>query len=73
MPTKGKESIIRRQKEIARQQKQKEKRARREEKRSQPRAQGSDKSELRPEELGSLEDIIGPTVEETAGEEGESE
>ena len=60
MPPKGKESIIRRQKEIARQQKQKEKRARREEKRTQPLRPGLAKGELRPEELGSLEDIIGP-------------
>lgn len=76
MPIKGKESIIRRQKEIARQQKAKEKRTKRDEKRSQPKGQGIPKGDLRPGELGSLEDIIGPTNaadDQTEGGEEEGE
>ncbi|MSP61888.1 MAG: hypothetical protein EXR72_16460 [Myxococcales bacterium] len=63
MPPRGKESILRRQKEIARQQKQKEKLAKREEKKTQgPRPPGYNKGDVSPDELGSLEDLIGPTI-----------
>jgi hypothetical protein len=70
MPPRGKESIIRRQKEIARQQKQKEKQARRNERRSQSAGGGSGAGEISPDDLVSVEDLIGPT-EPGAGSETE--
>lgn len=61
MPPRGKESIIRRQKEIARQQKQKEKVARREEKRTHGgKGPSSSKDEISPDDLVTLDELIGP-------------
>lgn len=69
MPPRGKESVIRRQKEVARQQRQKEKAAKREERRSQgQRAPGSSKGDISPDELVSLEELTGPLPSETEPE-----
>ena len=70
MPPKGKESFIRRQKEIARQQRAQEKRVKRDERRANPKAPGANKGDLSPDELGSLEDIIGPVGAADDVEEG---
>ncbi len=55
--------MLRRQKEIARQQRQKEKAARREERRSnQGDRPGAAKGDLSPDDLVSVEDLIGPSA-----------
>lgn len=69
MPPRGKESVIRRQKEIARQQRQKEKAAKREERRTQrPSLPGASKGDISPDDLVSLEDLTGPLPSEGDGE-----
>ena len=72
MPPKGKESFIRRQKEIARQQKAKEKREKREKKGVSPRLPGQNKGDISPDEMGSLEDIIGP-IDNTDGDDADGD
>ena len=61
MPPRGKESIIRRQKEIARQQKQKQKVARREEKRAHGgKEPGFAKDEISPDDMVTVDELTGP-------------
>ena len=72
MPPRGKESIIRRRKEIERQAKQKEKQARRDERRTQPGGKGpSSKGDISPEDLVSIEELTGLRNEPDAPAEGE--
>ena len=68
MPPRGKESILRRQKEIARQQKAKEKEARRAEKKriDANRPAGASKNDIDPADLVSLEELVGVSGEELA-------
>ena len=64
MPPRGKESILRRRKEIERQQKQKEKQARRDAKRTEkgPGEQLA-KDEISPDDLVSIEELTGLSSE----------
>ena len=66
MPPRGKESIIRRQKEIARQQKAKAKAAKRDEKRLNPGSKGSGSGEISPDDLVTLEELVGPMAGDSA-------
>ena len=59
MPPRGKESIIRRQKELARQQQQKEKQARRAERREKGGPGASASDEISPDDLISVEELTG--------------
>ena len=60
MPPRGKESILRRRKEIERQAKQKEKQARRDERRTQQGTKGPlSKDEISPDDLVSIEELTG--------------
>ena len=59
MAKRGKESFIRRQKEISRQQRQKDKAAERKEKRSQEKKPGAAAGELSPDDLVTVDELVG--------------
>ena len=74
MPPKSKELFIRRQKELARSKKQEEKRAKRAEKRASGGKPGSGgKGELSPDELVSVESLVGPMSDADEAADGEGD